>query len=307
MRIPGVAATLLPLALVAAGGCNSKTETRAASAERGAMAGVRDEAPPTLAAPAPKIAAEAARSDEAKPPEIPDQGAPGELPADPAMIVRSGNASVEVDSLKSAVSLLRRLTDRVGGFIGNTAVQTGRDQTPQATLQLRVPAARFDELASGLASLGKVEFVNVSAEDVGEEFVDLTARAANARRLEARLLDILGTRTGRLRDVLELERELARVREEIERMEGRLRFLRSRATVSTLSVTLHEPLPILADHPGGGVLAEAFRQAWRNCVGVVAALVAGAGALAPVAALVAAAIFLVRRYRRRALPPTPSP
>ena len=73
--------------------------------------------------------------------------------------------------------------------------------------------------------------------------MDLAARAANGRRLEERLVELLRTRTGKLQDVLSVERELARVREEIERMEGRLRFSRPAPQLSTLSVSLYEPLP----------------------------------------------------------------
>src|SRR5205823_10851551 len=75
--------------------------------------------------------------------------------------------------------------------------------------------------------IGKLESVNVSAEDVGEEYVDVAARMANARRLESRLIDLLAARTGKLKDVLDVEQELARVREEIERYEGRLRYLKA--------------------------------------------------------------------------------
>jgi hypothetical protein len=140
----------------------------------------------------------------------------------------------------------------------------------------------------------------VTAEDVGEEFVDITARVVNGRRLEERLVDLLATRTGRLQDVLAVERELARVREEIERHEGRLRYLRTRAAMSTLAVTLHEAKPIVGDHPGYSVIGEAFRQAWRNCVQLVAGLIAAMGILVPVAALGGGAIFLVRKYWKKA-------
>jgi hypothetical protein len=224
--------------------------------------------------------------------------------ADPAapsdMVIRTGNASVEVDSLEPAMDALRRLAQRVGGFVGNSTIQSGREQLRQATLEIKVPAARFDELTGGLAPLGRVEFVNVSAEDVGEEFVDLTARVANSRRLEERLIDLLGSRTGRLQDVLAVERELARVREEIERQEGRLRYLKSRVALSTLSVTVHEPPPIVADHPGWNPLWVAMRQAWRNFVALLAGVIASLGFVVPVAAAAGVGIFLVRRIKRRA-------
>ena len=223
---------------------------------------------------------------------------PGALPAS-TMIIRTGNAGMEVDLLDPGITGVRRLVTRLGGYVANVTFQGGKDQVPQASLELKVPAERFEELTGALAPLGRVEFLNVTAEDVGEEFVDLSARAANARRLESRLHDLLGTRTGRLQDVLSVERELARVREEIERMDGRLRYLKTRASTSTLTVTLHEPLPIVGDHPGRNLVLEALRQAWRNFVGVVAASIASLGYLVPVAALVWGLVLAGRRWRRQ--------
>jgi Domain of unknown function (DUF4349) len=220
---------------------------------------------------------------------------------DPAsrLIVRTGQASIEIDSLESSMAELRRLVQRVGGFVADASVQSGRNQLRSATLELKVPASRFDELTEGLQPLGRLQFVNVGAEDVSEEFVDLTARAANGRRLEDRLVELLRTRTGKLQDVLSVERELARVREEIERMEGRLRFLKTSAQLSTLSVHLYEPPPIVASHPGRSVIAEAFKTAWRNFVGVLAGGIASLGFVVPVVILGWGALILGKRYRRR--------
>jgi hypothetical protein len=220
---------------------------------------------------------------------------------DPAsrLIVRTGQASIEVDSLESSMAELRRIVQRVGGFVADASVQSGRNQLRSATLELKVPASRFDELTVGLGPLGRLQFVNVGAEDVSEEFVDLTARAANGRRLEDRLVELLRTRTGKLQDVLSVERELARVREEIERMDGRLRFLKSSAQLSTLSVNLYEPPPIVASHPGRSVIAEAFKTAWRNFVGVMAGAIASLGFVAPIMILGWGALILTKRYRRK--------
>jgi hypothetical protein len=215
------------------------------------------------------------------------------------LIVRTGQASIEVDSLESAMAELRRIVQRAGGFVADAAIQSGRNQIRSATLELKVPAARFDDLTEGLRPLGRLQFVNVGAEDVSEEFVDLTARVTNARRMEERLIEILRTRTGRLQDVLSVEREIARVREEIERMEGRVRFLRTSAQLSTLSVNLYEPAPLLATHPGRSVIGEAFKTAWRNFVGVVAGVIASLGFVVPVAILGWGAVILGKRYRRR--------
>ena len=215
------------------------------------------------------------------------------------LILRTGQAGIEVDSLEAGMARLRQLAQRAGGFVADAAVQSGRDQVRRATLELKVPSARFDELTEGLQPIGRLEFVNVSAEDVSEEFVDLTARASNGHRLEERLVELLRTRTGKLQDVLSVERELARVREEIERIEGRLRYLQTSARLSTLSVSLHEPIPIVAPQ-GRGPLAEAFRSAWRNFVGVLAASIASLGYVVPVVVAGWGVVAAGRRWRRPA-------
>jgi hypothetical protein len=194
---------------------------------------------------------------------------------------------------------LRRIVQRVGGFVADASVQSGRNQVRSATLQLKVPAARFDDLTEGLRPLGRLQFVNVAAEDVSEEFVDLNARVVNAHRLEERLIELLRTRTGKLQDVLTVERELARVREEIERMEGRVRFLKASAQLSTLSVNLYEPAPLVSV-PGRSPIAEAFKTAWRNFVGLVAGLIASLGFVVPAAMVGWAAVLWSRKYRRKA-------
>jgi hypothetical protein len=215
------------------------------------------------------------------------------------LIVRTGQASIEVDSLERSMAELRRIVQRVGGFVADASVQSGRNQLRSATLQLKVPASQFDDLTQALAPLGRLQFVNVAAEDVSEEFVDLTARVANGRRLEDRLVELLRTRTGKLQDVLTVERELARVREEIERMEGRMRFLKTSAQLSTLSVNLFEPAPIVASHPGQSVIGEAFKTAWRNFVGVLAGAIASLGFVVPVVVLGWGTLILGRRYKRK--------
>src|SRR5204862_129552 len=166
------------------------------------------------------------------------------------------------------------------GYVANTALQTGRGQLRSATLEVKIPAARFDEGLGGLAPIGKLESVNVTAEDVGEEFTDATARMANARRLETRLIELIATRTGKLKDVLDVEQELARVREEIERYEGRLRYLQAHAALSALTICVHEPPPVVG-HPGSSVVAEAAKQAWRNFVWLFALVVQSLGIVIP--------------------------
>ena len=217
----------------------------------------------------------------------------------PTMMIRNGQAFIEVDKVDPAILRIRQLTAQVGGYITNSSISGGRDQIRQATLELKIPALKYDQAVGSLSTIGKVETVNSTAEDVGEEFVDVTARVSNARRLEDRLITLLSTRTGKLDEVLRVERELARVREEIERYEGRLRYLSSRAAISTLTITVHEPVAILGNTPGENPIAAALHRAWKNFVALVAGVVASLGVVIPLALLALVGWMGYRRRKRR--------
>ena len=294
MRKPRLAATrtivlsALAFALVASS-CDSKE--RAASQggpghlmDSAAMPSVDGDAPRSMPAvmavpraEAPYVAAsKAARSASIATPatgaaEPLSLGTP--MPAaDPAgtMIVRHGQASIEVQKVEGAVARIRQTAGQFGGFVGNTSLVTGKEEQKTATLELRIPSAQFDAVVGALNQLGKVETVTVSAEDVSEEYVDLGARLANARRVEARLVEMLASRTGKLSDVLTVEQELARVRQEAERYEARIRFLEHRASLSSLAVSLHEKVPLIEPPRGHGPIAEAFAEAWTRFVAFTA-------------------------------------
>lgn len=328
--MPSVATTLLSAALMVScagqGGANSDSSASTASstqahasATMGGASGTGmavDAAVPSrstvtsqsltlqeqfASAARPRSDMSSAEAPPAPPPVAPTPNpapATQSAPSSSSMVIRSGTASVQVDSLEIAIGALRTRSAAFGGFVGNTSIALGEDQVRRATLEIKVPAAQYDAAIAGLTPLGKVESVNSTAEDVGEEFVDLTARVANARRLEARLITLLDTRAGKLQDALAVERELSRVREEIERIEGRARYLSARAAMSTLTVYLHEPFPIMSANPGQNILADAFRDAWRTFVRVIAALIASLGVLIPVGAIAAAGALAWRRRPR---------
>lgn len=216
-----------------------------------------------------------------------------------SMVIRTGQAEIEVDSLEIAIGRVEALARGAGGFIANSSIASGENQRRSATLQIKVPSSRYEQAMSGLDGIGKLLSATTQAQDVGEEYVDVNARMANARRLEERLVTLLATRTGKLQDVLSVERELARVREEIERYEGRLRYLRANVAVSTLAVTISEPMPVVGE-PGSNVVGDAFKQAWRNFVAFVAALIQSLGVLVPVVVIFGSAVLGWKRWGPKA-------
>lgn len=231
------------------------------------------------------------------------QQAPQVLPgavfdSTPAMIIRTGEARVEVDSLEASVAQVERAAAALGGWIAHSSLQLGEQQWRTARLEVKIPADRWEEMVGGLDAIGELRQLTTATEDVGEQFVDVTAQLSNARRLEERYLQLLENRTGSLEDLLAVERELARVRERIERMQGRLRYLSQRVAVSTLVVTLEEQTDLLSTVPGEQPMRDALRGAWRNFVGVITGGIELLGAVLPIALLLAAGLWGWRRVRR---------
>jgi anti-sigma factor RsiW len=153
-------------------------------------------------------------------------------------IVRTASLTLIVTDFAVVRPAVDRVLQEVGGFLGQVQVNNFEDGAQRMTAVLRVPASRLDEAIRALKGLGHATTESQSGDDVGEEVTDLDARLANARSAEARLVDLMRNRTGNVSQVLEVEREIARVRGEIERMVGRREELEKRITYATLTLNV---------------------------------------------------------------------
>lgn len=133
-----------------------------------------------------------------------------------------------------------RLVERFEGYLADASIDRTSGSARSGKWIARIPVIHFDEFLRTVEALGVPENHRQIAQDVTEEYVDLQARIDNKRRLESRILALLEERTGELKHVIEVEQELARVREEIERMEGRLRYLADRVAMTTVTIYARE-------------------------------------------------------------------
>lgn len=176
--------------------------------------------PPPPAQPGKKREAE---PQEAKPEA--GQGAEVAVVRQPMLIYIAG-MWVLVDDVAAALSRVEAIARELGGYLAR------RDD---ASITIRVPSASFDEALAQVERLGEVRRRDISVEDVTEEFLDLEIRLKNLRAIRARLERLLEKATT-VEEAVLLERELARVAGEIDRIEGRMKFLQDRATFSTITV-----------------------------------------------------------------------
>jgi hypothetical protein len=148
-------------------------------------------------------------------------------------LVRKGWLELEVAEPPATAARAQTMTARLGGTTQNATVGETR-----ARLVLRVPEPRLDEALDSLSTLGKVESRRLSADDVTEEVIDLEARVASLSGVRDRLRALLDGASA-MSEIMSIERELTRVQAEIDAIEGRLRHLRSRATMAELSLAAH--------------------------------------------------------------------
>jgi hypothetical protein len=212
-------------------------------------------------------------------------------------LTRDAHAVLEVKSVEQALARLRAQAESAGGYVAAQSQSRDPRSVNRGDLTLRVPVAKLDALLAGLASLGTVEQTRTMTGDITEEYYDLELRLNNQRQLHARLLELLNRAGNKLSDLLEAERELARVRGEIEQMEGRQRFWDNRVSLATLTVMVHEPLPSVATAEGGPWVAvtHSFSQAADNFVYAIAGVIAFTGGLIPIAAAVLLGLWIIAK------------
>jgi hypothetical protein len=223
-------------------------------------------------------------------------------------LVRKATLQLVVEDVAAVRTRCEALAVQRGGFVQSVEANKYAG-TQHVRLVLRVPKDQLDAVLTGLRALGAVQSEQQDVDDVTQKYVDVDARLRNMSRTEQRLLGLLDDRASGLGDVLAVERELARVREEHETLSAQMRALEEQIGLSTITLELtqegvFEPPPSLWTP-----LARLWRDAGAVLVESVAALVAFAAALVrwvlyalpwlPVAAL---ALYLTRRivrWRRR--------
>ncbi len=218
-------------------------------------------------------------------------------------VIRTGQVAIEVEKFDDAARRLLAIAEGAGGFVADSSYADDGG-TPRGTFVLRVPAARFSDVVRQVEQLGTVQRRQITGQDVTEEFIDLEARVRNLERQEARLLTFMDKAT-KIPDLMAIEQEVARVRGEIERLTGRMRFLSSKVEMATIQAEVSQK-PKKA--PGGfwdidrsiARIQHAFVATVVQMLTVVEGLTAFAAALLPLALLGLLGWIVVRRSLRRA-------
>jgi hypothetical protein len=222
------------------------------------------------------LATSLAYSEPPQPPPPRSNG--GELVAPESvgpMVVQTASLSIVAKNYDDANASVQKLVAARGGYIEKLDAKAQSGDSRSLSVALRVPAKELEGLLADLRKLGHVEEESKSNEEVSAEYVDLQARLKVAQATERRLVELLGARTGRLEDVLDVERELARVRSEVESMQGQSALMLHRVGYATVQVELSEEYhQKLQSQSVGAKLRNALLAGVQNLLdGVVALLI----------------------------------
>lgn len=227
-------------------------------------------------------------------------------------IIKNAELTIEVASPVEVQRSIASIAERHGGFVVTSETKQNEKSDPakptlEVKLTARVPANQFDATVGAIEKLATgVVHQNISGNDVTEEFIDLEARIRTQKALELQFLQIM-KQAGKITDALEVQRQIADVRTDIEKLEGRKRFLENRASLSTISVNIRTPVVIVVSTTGFG---RSLREAVSDSVDVASAIILFFTrfviVMIPIAVLIIlpmslVTLFFVRRARRMRL------
>ena len=229
----------------------------------------------------------------------------------PRRIIYTADIDVIVEEFDAIPGKVAELAEQFGGFVASSNVYGEPGSPRHGSWTIRVPVEHYSDLLSKAGELGELRSLSSNSKDVSEEYYDIEARIRNKQKTEARIVTLLEEATGNLEQVLEVEQKLDRVREEIERMQGRLRVLTDQTALATVTVMVEQiPGYQPEEKPTYGTrVRRTFRVSLHSLLTTAANLSIAVVALSPwlgallVLTLIAAPIVLIVRRIRRSQPP----
>jgi hypothetical protein len=219
-------------------------------------------------------------------------------------IIRKAELTLETESSQEGQRKVTAIAEARGGYVVSSDASQRRmdvESKPElvVTVVARVPVAQFVAALDEIRAIGsRVQQEKITGQDVTEEYMDLEARIRSKQALEAQFLEIM-KQARTVTDALEVQRQLSEVRSEIERLEGRRRFLENQSSMSTITVTLQPSQPLVNTSGFFYKVKRAFGSGVDIAASITLFLIQFVIAIIPVVLLIFLPILLLLRYLLR--------
>lgn len=178
-------------------------------------------------------------------------------------LIKEGNITFETADTKATKNVIEQATKQFKGYLSEDN-EYDYGYRIQHTVTIRVPSENFDKLLATISkSVVEMDDQNITVKDVTEEYVDVEARLKSKKVVEERYIGLL-SKAHSVGDILQIEHELARIREDIERVEGRLRYLKNQVSLSTLKITYYQTIETSESFGFGKKVANGFENGFKG-------------------------------------------
>jgi uncharacterized protein DUF4349 len=224
-------------------------------------------------------------------------------------VIQNAEMTIETDKPSEGQQKIGVIAEKHGGFVvvSESKRNDAASQNVASTLVnvvVRVPAQKFQTALDEIRAVGgRILHEKSSGQDVTEEYIDLEARIRTKKALEAQFLEIM-KQARKISDAMEVQTQLAEVRTEIERLEGRRRFLENQSALSTINITLHTPTQVVAAATRGFVydLKAAFGDGVETGAGIFLGIIQFVIVMIPVMLFIVIPALLVFKWLRKRIP-----
>jgi hypothetical protein len=155
-------------------------------------------------------------------------------------LIRNATVELEIVSFDNAVQKITAFANEEHGYVATTDSEKQANGKLKGQIVVKVLPENLDRFLQRIRGLGELKNQTLGTEDVTKAYFDTDARLKNAHVMEQRLIEMLKTKTGKVSDLLQVEKELGRVREEIEKMQGELKYWDSQVQFATVTISLAE-------------------------------------------------------------------
>lgn len=224
------------------------------------------------------------------------ESAASPAPAVDKKIIKTGNLNLKVEKAETAAESITNIAKLNKGEVSDSNFSESNRGTKSGYMTVRVPFQNFDAAFAAIKKIAtQVMSESTNAQDITEEYIDLEARLKNKRAEEQSFVNLLN-RSGKIEEILSVTREVARVRGEIEQLQGQMRYLNSQTDMSTITVNLSEDVeiaPVSQDWRPLQVLKTSVKQLLTNGQNFIDGLIRFLIVVLPLILIYALVIWLI--------------
>lgn len=183
-------------------------------------------------------------------------------------IIKTANVKFKVANVHNATKIVKKIVANYEGYISNMKYNND-NYRKENSFSVKIPRNNFDLALDSIASISEfTDFIEISAKDVTEEYLDIETRLKTKLEVKTRYEEILRKNAKTVKEILETEEKLRIIQEEIEAAQGKLKYMNNRVAFSTIKVSIYETVaykdkPTVYKRTFGSEIKEALLFGWN--------------------------------------------